>query len=179
MATSAPVECTFIVNGQPCRFWFSPLNLREVEQINLHVRAKLIRAAREALVDCANEKEKQDTLDSAMRVASEINFFGTSRHFSSIDVVAYVFALAMQRHKENGIIQQQEWMDILAADENTEEFKFAWHVLHGKATARPQPQEPETNPTIAGAALGNSMQQPSNPQATPLQTVYQQPVNSI
>jgi hypothetical protein len=148
MATSAPVNCQFYPNEQSSElatYQVSPINLFDVERINLHVQAKLIRAARASLDLGVTEQAKRDILDAAMRVASELNLLSNSQAFKGIEVASYILHTSLVKYQPD--ITTQQCYEIVKDDRNIDEYIAAMAVIRGdKEAAKTDTTENPTQP---------------------------------
>lgn len=147
MATSAPVEVSFFPNyeaEQQSKYLVSPLDIRDIEQINLHVRANLIRAARLALEGCTNEVEAEVVLDSAMRQAAQMSLLGGGYYFASIDGSSLVLWRSLT--KQQPTVTLDDCALIISDERNSEEIKLALQIIRRKPRKRETPKNPTDIP---------------------------------
>ena len=94
--TAAPVE--FSIGGKTYRM--SPLTLADAGELDAWLRSRLVAIARQSLPPDATPQERRETLDVAMRAASEISW---PKDVGSVvaetpEVIVRLFWQGMRRH---------------------------------------------------------------------------------
>jgi hypothetical protein len=113
------------------QYLVSKLSLADYENVNNHVRAKIIRAARLSLEGCENPHIRKEVLDSAMRAAGEISLLSGEHaaYFGGIDGNAVMLFYALGKHLKDFTMEQAA--EIVRDNRNVDEANTAYWYMRG------------------------------------------------
>jgi hypothetical protein len=151
MATSATVECQFYSNPDSDTlqsYQVAPLTIQDIAQINLRVRAELIRAARLSLEGCQSETEADQVLFAAMKQAAAMSILGEGNYFRSIDGASQIFYQSLKKDRKD--LTLDDVVLLVSDSRNAEEIGFALQVMR-RALSQKEIRESRVtaaNPTV-------------------------------
>lgn len=144
------VEFSFYVgleSERPNKFVVSAFDWRDIDVVNQHIQAKILRAARHCIDSDTPQDEKCLVMDSAMRVASELSVLSADKAFATVEAHAFMLYTSLRKVDEQKHITYSECLSILRDDRNFDEYMVAVQVIKGQLTKRIEVNQDKLNPT--------------------------------
>ncbi len=144
MATTAVLECELypsLDSDKTKTFYCSPLDVADIETMNLTVRAGIIRSARMSLDGDEDDDTRDAVLDAALRQANRMSFFSKTGqvYFQSMDGAVKILHAVLSKTDKDVTVDVVA--GLLKDPRNQAEWQYA--IMHATGLGgKPTPKNP-------------------------------------